>query len=58
MVIEKYWLSFKEIGITRMFGFKIHSRCTETQFGIILNGPTKENESSSLSGQPIFTLYS
>ena len=51
-------LGFQEMGISRMITFKILSRCMEIQFGNGVNGPTKEKESSSLSGQPIFILNS
>lgn len=41
-----------------MVAVKILSRCMEIQIGNGVNGPTKEKESSSLSGQSIFILNS
>ena len=51
-------LDIREMEISRMVAVKILSRCIEIQIGNGVNGPTKEKESSSLSGQSIFILNS
>ena len=61
---EICWIKCLNMGLTqdrvisKRVDFKILSRCREIQFGNGVNGPTKEKESSSLSGQPIFILTS